>query len=173
MWMQGSTYSQPRHYEEVGCLFLRSFDRRLSGPQDQSGCEGVKEYLHPSDTWDRTRAVQPVVKRLVAWATWPTLHAFYFQNCDFFLHQSYFKVLGRRLIGISGYLIWSKTLMEPILIPVVNFGEVRKGPVSQIHSPHLHVGCPWDLLRYFKVCSDAKERVGCWKQREATALIYP
>ena len=36
-----------------------SFYRRLSGPQDQSGHEGVKKNLHPSDTRDRTRAVQP------------------------------------------------------------------------------------------------------------------
>ena len=44
MWMQGSTYSQPRHLDEVGWLVLRSaaftpreiprysFYRRLSGP---------------------------------------------------------------------------------------------------------------------------------------------
>ena len=31
--------------------------------------------------------------------------------------------------------------------------------------------CPWDLLRSFKVCSDAKERVGCGKQWETTAPI--
>ena len=48
-----------------------SFYRRLSVPQDQSGHEGVKKNLHPSDTRDRTRAVQPLVKRLAAWATWP------------------------------------------------------------------------------------------------------
>ena len=33
---------------------------------------------------------------------------------------------------------------------MVNFGEVRRGPVSQIHSPHLHAGAPGifsDLLR--------------------------
>ena len=30
---------------------------------------------------------------------------------------------------------------------------------------------PWDLFRSFKVCSDAKERVGCGKQREATATL--
>ena len=28
--------------------------------------------------------------------------------------------------------------------------------------------CNWDLFRSFKVCSDAKEKVGCGKQREAT-----
>ena len=35
-----------------------------------------------------------------------------------------------------------------------------EGPVSQIHSPHLHVGAPGDLFRSFEVCSDAKEGVG-------------
>ena len=43
-----------------------SFYRSLSGLQEQSGHEGVKENLHPSDTRDRTRAVQPVGKRLSA-----------------------------------------------------------------------------------------------------------
>ena len=63
MWMQGSTYSQPRHKEEVGWLVLcsaaftpeesprYSFYRRLSGPQDQSGHEGVKKNLHPSKNY--------------------------------------------------------------------------------------------------------------------------
>ena len=48
-----------------------SFYRRMSGPQDQSGHEGVKKNVHPFDTWDRTRAVQPVAKHLAVWATWP------------------------------------------------------------------------------------------------------
>ena len=43
-----------------------SFYRRLSGPQDQSGHEGAKKNLHPSDTRDRTRAVQTVAQRLAA-----------------------------------------------------------------------------------------------------------
>ena len=41
------------------------FYRRLSGPQDQSGHERANKNLHPSDTRDRTRAVQPVLKRLI------------------------------------------------------------------------------------------------------------
>ena len=32
--------------------------RRLNGPQDQSGHEGLKKNLEPSDTQNRTRAVQ-------------------------------------------------------------------------------------------------------------------
>ena len=31
--------------------------------------------------------------------------------------------------------------------------------------------CPWDIFISFKICSDAKERVGCGKQRAATAPI--
>ena len=75
------------------------------------------------------------------------------------------------MIGISGSLIWSKTLTEPIFNPVVNFGEVR---TAQLANPSLSSPpswWPWDLFRYFKVCSDAKQRVGCGKQREATAPI--
>ena len=79
-------------------------------------------------------------------------------------------IWGRRVIGISGSLIWSETLMKLIFNP---FGEFRwslEGPVSQIHSTHLLVGAP-GIFQIFKVCSDAKERVGCGKQREATAPI--
>ena len=43
-----------------------SFYRKLSGPQDQSGHEGMKKNLNPSDTRDGTRAVQSVAKRLAA-----------------------------------------------------------------------------------------------------------
>ena len=41
------------------------------------------------------------------------------------------RLWRRRVIGISGSLIWSKTLMEPILIPVVNFGEVRRAQLAK------------------------------------------
>ena len=50
---------------------------------------------------------------------------------------------------------------------MVNFGEVRRpNPLS---SPPRW--CPWDLFRSFKICSDAKERLRCGKQREATAPL--
>ena len=44
----------------------RHYPRRLSGPQNQTGHEGVKKNLQPYNTQDRTRAVQPVAKRLAA-----------------------------------------------------------------------------------------------------------
>ena len=55
------------------------------------------------------------------------------------------------MIGISGSRIWSKTLMELIFNPCGEFRRSPEGPVSEIHSPHLHVDAPGifsDLLRY-------------------------
>ena len=43
-----------------------SFYRRLSGPQDQSGHEGVKKNLHLFDTGDQTWAIRHIVKHLAA-----------------------------------------------------------------------------------------------------------
>ena len=42
---------------------------------------------------------------------------------------------------------------------LLHFREVRRGPVSQSHSPHLHIArwCPWDLFRSIKICLDDKE----------------
>ena len=73
---------------------------------------------------------------------------------------------GRRVIGISGSLIWSKTLMELIFSPCGEFRWSPQGPLSSLLRWD-----PWDLFITFKICSDAKERVGCGKQREATAPI--
>ena len=52
----------------------------------------------------------------------------------------YIIFLGRRVIGISGSLIWSKTMMELIFNYCGEFQWSPEGPVSQIHSPHLHIG---------------------------------
>ena len=57
------------------------------------------------------------------------------------------------MTGISGSLIWSKTLMELIFKPCGEFRWSPEGPVSQIHSTHLHVGAPGifsGLLRSFQ-----------------------
>ena len=41
-------------------------------------------------------------------------------------------IWGRRMIGISGSLIWSKTLIELILLtPVVNFDEVQRAQLAK------------------------------------------
>ena len=42
---------------------------------------------------------------------------------------------------------------------------------TSVEQPPLRWG-PWDLFGSFKVCSDAKERVGCRKKWEATAPIH-
>ena len=44
------------------------------------------------------------------------------------------------MIWIYGSLIWSKPLMELIFNPYGGFRRNPEGPVSQIHSSHLHVG---------------------------------
>ena len=64
-----------------------------------------------------------------------------------------------------------KADMKRIYTRVVNFGEIRTAQLAKSTPPHLHAGAPGtfsDIL----VCSDAKERVGCGKQREDTALIH-
>ena len=56
-----------------------------------------------------------------------------------------------------------------ILTPAVNFGEAQKGQLTKstlLTSTLVPLGI-------FKVCSDAKARVGCGKQRESTAPIHP
>ena len=64
------------------------------------------------------------------------------------------------MIGISGSLIWVKTLMGLIFNPCDEFRLNSEGPVSQIHTPHLHAGAPGifsDLLRYVQML----KRGGC------------
>ena len=59
-------------------------------------------------------------------------------------------IMGQRVIGISGSLIWSKTQMELIFNPYGEFRCSPEGSVSQMHSPHLLVGATGifsDLLR--------------------------
>ena len=55
MWMQGCTY-----------LCIHSY-----GHQEQFGYEGVKRIFNPPTPGNWTPAVEPVTKRLVAWAIWP------------------------------------------------------------------------------------------------------
>ena len=49
--------------------------------------------------------------------------------------------MGQKVIGITGSLIWSETLMELIFNLCDKFWWSLEGPVSQIHS-YLHAGVP-------------------------------
>ena len=60
--------------------------------------------------------------------------------------------------------------MELLFNPVVDFGEVRKAQLAK-STLLTSTWCPWDLFRPSKVCSDAKDRDGCEKQREAAVPI--
>ena len=71
----------------------------------------------------------------------------------FFLY--YLRDWGRRVNGISWSLIWWKTLMELIFNPCAEFRWSPEGPVSQIHTPHLHVGAPGSFSDLLRSC-------GCW-----------
>ena len=76
---------------------------------------------------------------------------------------------GQRVIGISRSLIWSKILMELICNPpVVNSGEVQ---MAQLIKSTL-LTSTLVPLGSFKVCSDAKERLGSRKQRVAITYIH-
>ena len=79
----------------------------------------------------------------------------------------------RRVIGISGSLIWPKTLMELIFNPCGEFRCSPEGPVSQIHSPHLLVGAPGifsDLLRSVQML---KREWGAESNRKLPNLLKP
>ena len=73
------------------------------------------------------------------------------------------------MFGISGSLIWSNTLMELLFNPVANFAEVRRAQLAKSTLLTSTLG----TLGSFQICSDAKERMGCGKQQEAIAPIYP
>ena len=58
------------------------------------------------------------------------------------------------MIGIYGSLIWSETLMELIFNYCGEFRWSQEIPVSQIHTPHLHVRAPGifsDLLKSVQI----------------------
>ena len=72
-----------------------------------------------------------------------------------------------RVIGISEFRSGQKPWWSWYLTPVVNLGEVRRAQLAK-SSLLISMLVP---LGSFKVCLDAKERVGCGKQRKATAPI--
>ena len=78
---------------------------------------------------------------------------------------------GRRVIEISWSLIWWRPWWNLYLTAVVNFGEVRRAQSNPTSSPPRW--CPWDPFRSFKVCPDAKERVGWGNNRKLPHLSIP
>ena len=69
-------------------------------------------------------------------------------------------MIYRRVIGISGSLIWSKTLMELIFNSCGEFLWSPEGPLSQIHSPHLHVAAPGIFSRLLRSAQMLKREWG-------------
>ena len=71
-------------------------------------------------------------------------------DCDFFLQQKFTSSWKTYMIfieGVKGYWDFrisdlTKTLIELIFNPYGEFRWSPEGPVSQIHSPHLHIGAP-------------------------------
>ena len=79
----------------------------------------------------------------------------------------------RKVIGIFGSLIWSKTLIELIFYSCGEFRWSPEGPISQIHSPHLQIDAPGifsDLLRSVQML---KIEWGAESKGKDTAPIYP
>ena len=85
-----------------------------------------------------------------------------------------------RLLYIHTYILIN-TCQKPwwnwYLTSVVNFTEVRRAQLAKSTLITSMLVPPWDLFRFFKVCSDAQERERererevCVKQREATGHI--
>ena len=71
------------------------------------------------------------------------------------------------MIGISGSLIWSKTLMELI------FNPCPEGPVSQIHSSHLQVGVPGISSYLLKSVQTLKREWGAERNGKLSHLSIP
>ena len=68
-------------------------------------------------------------------------------TCTFLLHSS----------SNIGSLFWSETMILLILTPGVNFGEVRRAHLATSTLLTFTL-MPLGFFRYFKVCSDVRER---------------
>ena len=69
---------------------------------------------------------------------------------------------GRRVTRISRSLIWSKTMTELIFNHCGEFWWSPEGPVSQIHSPHLHAGAPGIFYSLFRWDSGVQKAMGSY-----------
>ena len=77
------------------------------------------------------------------------------------------------MIGISGSLIWSKTLMELISNPCGEFRLSPEGPVSQIRSPYLHVDAPGIFSGHLRSVQVQKREWGAESNGKLSHLLIP
>ena len=80
---------------------------------------------------------------------------------------------GNGWLGFPDLLSGQKPLMELIFNPCGEFRWSPEGPVSQIHSPHLHADAPGIFSVLLSSVLMLKRESGCGKQRETTTLIHP
>ena len=77
------------------------------------------------------------------------------------------------MIQISGYLIWSKTLMKLIFNHCNAFRRSPEGPDSQIHSPHLQAGAPGIFSDLLKSVQLLKREWGAERNGKLPDLFIP
>ena len=76
-----------------------------------------------------------------------------------------------KILTCFGSLIWSETRLELIFNPCGEFRWNLEGPVSQIHSPHLHVGGPGILSDLLRSVQMLKREWGTEKQGKLPHLF--
>ena len=81
--------------------------------------------------------------------------------------------MERRVIGISGSLIWSKTLMQLTFNPCGEFRWSPEGSVSQIQSPHLNVVTPGIFSHILTSVKLVKREWGAESNRKLPHLFIP
>ena len=77
------------------------------------------------------------------------------------------------MVGISGSLIWSKTLTELVFNLCGEFRWSPEGPVSQIHSPHLHAGASGNFTDLFWSVQMLKREKGAKRNGKLPHLFIP
>ena len=79
----------------------------------------------------------------------------------------------RRVIGISGSLVWSKILMELIFNPCGEFRWSPEDPVSQIQSHHFYAGAPGIFSDFLRSSQMLKREWCAESNRKLPHLFFP
>ena len=93
---------------------------------------------------------------------------------DYIYIYIYIQYMCVCVMGAKGdWDFWISDLWKPwwnwYSTPVVNFGEVRRAHLAKFTLITSTLR-PCDLFRSFKVCPDAKDRVGCGKQHRTYSI---